>query len=236
MEEANGGTLFIDEIGELDLYLQPKLLRALERREVKPLGSNRTTTVDIRVLAATNKDLEQEVSQRNFREDLFYRLAEIRLRLPPLRNRVEDIPILVDQFLREFSDKGGPARASYETMTKLQRHPWPGNVRELRNFVRRALILSESGTLETRFIADGALARPAEAPAAGEDSSLGTIPVSYDLPFKDSKARLIETFEKHYWTRLLNAAAGNISEAARRAGIHRKSLEYLLRKLDIQAR
>jgi DNA-binding NtrC family response regulator len=231
-QEANGGTLFIDEIGELALDLQPKLLRALEKREVKPVGSNRRFQCDARIVAATNRDLAKEVENGNFREDLFYRLAVIRVSLPPLRKRQDDIPVLVHHFLRQLG--GTPSSISFDTMAKLQTYPWPGNVRELRNFIERALLLSDTGAIETRH------ARPYSVPSAPQDAKAGDepspLPISYELPFKDAKNRLVDAFERHYWLKLLHDCGGNISEAARRGGIHRKSLEYLIRKLDIHPR
>ncbi|GMV42066.1 MAG: hypothetical protein AMXMBFR64_37820 [Myxococcales bacterium] len=228
-EEAGGGTLFIDEIGELSMELQPKLLRVLETREVKPVGANKRVRTNVRIVAATNRILEKEVQAGNFREDLFFRLAVIKVELPPLRKRVEDIPVLIEHFTRQFSQPGAPVQVSWETMRKLQGFPWTGNVRELRNFVERAALLSDTGRLETRFV------RPPLQEAAAEGDASG-LPVDYALPFKDAKNRLIEAFEKVYWSKLLAVSGGNISEAARQGGIHRKSLEYLLKKLDVDAR
>ena len=242
-EQADGGTLFLDEIGELSLELQPKLLRALEKREVKPVGSNQVVEVDVRIIAATNRNLEKEVEQSSFREDLFYRLAVFRIRLPPLRERREDIPLLVNHFLESNRSEQGLDEAvqiSYETMEKLQNHRWPGNVREMKNFIERASLLAESGRVETRFIGDqGPINRASREPVEpGEPIPVrlagdGAIGVDYGLPFKDAKNRLIEVFETEYWSRLLLKHGGNISKAARDAGIHRKSLEYLLKKLAI---
>jgi DNA-binding NtrC family response regulator len=243
-QAATGGTLFLDEVGELLPSLQPKLLRALESREVKPVGSNAHVKTDVRIVAATNRSLEAEVQEGRFREDLFYRLAVVRVPLPPLRERPEDIPLLVQRFLEALGPgQGRDVNVSYETMAKLQKHDWPGNVRELKNFVERAALLSDTGRIETRFIDDrshGMLRdRAADAAAAAGDDeaeNVGALRVDYDLPFKDAKARLIDVFERSYWRRQLESAGGNISEAARRTGIHRKSLEYLLRKLDIRAK
>lgn len=240
-EEANGGTLFLDEIGELPLDLQPKLLRVLESREVKAVGSNTRVSVDCRIVAATNRDLEKEVELGNFREDLFYRLAVIKTKLPPLRQRAEDIPLLVSHFIAAAKDKlpaGAQVQISYETMAKLQNHKWSGNVRELKNFVERAALLAdEAGNIDTRFIGGRAEVKIPDGEhgkaVQGQSTSTGAISVDYKLPFKDAKNRLVEEFERVYWTRLLAKSAGNISEAARVGGIHRKSLEYLLKKIDV---
>jgi DNA-binding NtrC family response regulator len=228
-EAAHGGTLFIDEIGELPGSLQPKLLRALESGEVRPVGSTDVLSTDVRVVAATNRNLNQEIEEGRFRADLYYRLAVIHVRLPPLAQRPEDIPLLVRHVLAQAGST--EVAISFETMERLQRHPWPGNVRELKNYVERAVLLSDEGRLETRHLPIADLEADREADAQG----LGLGPnVDLELPFKDAKARLVENFERRYWTARLDAAGGNVSEAARQGGIHRKSLEYLLKKLDLR--
>ncbi len=227
--QAQGGTVFLDEIGELSLELQPKLLRLLETHQVKPVGGERTEDVDVRVIAATNRPLLTMVHENSFRQDLYYRLALIEIELPPLRDRVEDIPLLVAHFL-EASSGESPAPIRWDTMQKLMAHSWPGNVRELRNYVERAALLSSSGTLDTRFLVPAELddASPT-VPTAG-----GALPVHYELPFKDAKSRLVEAFERAYWERMLKSHQWNVSAAARSAGIHRKSLEYSIRKLGLE--
>jgi DNA-binding NtrC family response regulator len=228
-EAAHGGTLFIDEIGELPTELQPKLLRALESGEVRPVGSTDVLSTDVRVVAATNRNLNQEIEEGRFRSDLYYRLAVIHVRLPPLAQRPEDIPLLVRHVLAQAGS--AEVAISFETMERLQRHPWPGNVRELKNYVERAVLLSDEGRLETRHLPIADFEADREADARG----LGLGPtVDLELPFKDAKARLVEHFERRYWTARLDAAGGNVSEAARQGGIHRKSLEYLLKKLDLR--
>ena len=241
-ERAGGGTLFLDEIGELPLELQPKLLRALEMREVRPVGGNHPIKINCRIVAATNRNLAREVEAGNFREDLYYRLAVIRLVLPPLRRRPEDIPLLVRHFLDQLdTPEGEPVQVGYDTIIKLQRHRWPGNVRELRNFVERAAMLATDNRLETRYLVPPSFgdtqSRPIEdIPAMVDTTAVALAEIDDNLPFKDAKARLIESFERAYWHRLLDKTHGNISAAARIAGIHRKSAEYLLKKLDIRAR
>ncbi len=234
-EAARGGTLFLDELGELPLDLQPKLLRALENKEVKPVGSNAAMKTDVRIVAATNRDLIHEVRQGNFREDLYYRFAVIKLALPPLRDRPEDIPLLVEHFLARANESAGrkDVDIAYKTMEKLKRHPWPGNVRELKNFIERAVLLAAGDTIETRFLNPGAL-RPVEPQAVEQAASpLARLAIDEDLPFKEAKNRLIEEFEKSYWATLLERTGGNVSQAARIAGVHRKSVEYILKKLDL---
>ena len=248
---AHGGTLFLDELGELSPELQPKLLRAIESRKVKPVGGTKERKVDVRLIAATNRKLAREVEAGNFRQDLYYRLAVILVKIPPLRARPEDVPLLVRHFLRAMSKDPGRLKVSYDTMSKLQRHRWPGNVRELKNFIERAILLSGGDTLSGEFLDSpsppGGL--PADIPSriaipggvpdglgasAGADAADDGLPVHMDLPFKDAKSRLVEAFETAYWRRLLQTTGGNISEAARRAGIHRKSAEYLVKKLDLK--
>ena len=229
MSEADGGTLFLDEIGELDLDLQPKLLRALEKHEVRPVGGNERRRVDVRIVAATNRDLAAMVRDGTFREDLYYRLNVIKVALPPLRRRPEDIPLLVHHFLAEAQAKAPEGRqmtVGFETMRQLQAHNWPGNVRELRNNVTRATVLSSGKELEMRLDTN-----PLQTQATSPGDGLA---VRYDLPFKDAKSRLIEEFERAYWARALEAHGWNISAAARASGLHRKSLEYVVRKLDLQ--
>ena len=252
-ERAQGGTLFLDELGELPLDLQPKLLRVLEQREFKPVGGDRTLKLNTRIVAATNRNLQKEVEAGNFREDLYYRLAVIRVVLPPLRRRIDDIPLLVQHFLKEMQTPDGqPVQVSYETIVKLQKHRWPGNVRELRNFVERAAMLATGNRLETKYLVPPTFGdtrgggnaddvsvdpeAPPPVPAALADGPPGPAVAEFDdsLPFKDAKARLIDTFERAYWARLLERTRGNISAASRVAGVHRKSAEYTLKKLNLR--
>ncbi len=238
-ELADGGTLFLDELGELSLDLQPKLLRALESHTIRRVGDSRTIDCNTRILAATNRNLKREVEAGHFREDLYYRLAVIQLALPPLRKRVEDIPLLVEHFLGELGERSdGQLQVSFSTMEKLKKHRWPGNVRELRNFVERAAVLSEDGRVETRFLK---LGRPrTETGAQTEEGGGGMLDgiaqgaIADEMPFKDAKGRLVEAFEKAYWSALLERSGGNVSQAARLAGVHRKSVEYIMRKLDLK--
>ena len=237
-EAARGGTLFLDELGELSLDLQPKLLRALEKREIKPVGSNETIKTDVRIVAATNRNLLHEVREGNFREDLYYRFAVIRVVLPPLRDRLEDVPLLVEHFLKSANAMTGrdALDVSYKTMEKLKRQRWPGNIRELKNALERAVLLSSGDHIETRFLNVSQAAQrsgDAEKQAGAQASPMAEAAIEEDMPFKEAKNRLIEEFEKAYWSSLLERTGGNVSKAARIAGVHRKSVEYILKKLDL---
>jgi two-component system, NtrC family, nitrogen regulation response regulator GlnG len=220
--EAHGGTIFLDEIGELPLELQPTLLRALDKKAVRRVGSNTYEKVDVRIVAATNRDLRAEVAAKTFREDLYYRLAVIRVNLPPLRERGDDIKILVDHFIRSFSPPGRQLAITPEDMSRLQRHSWPGNVRELRNVIERACVLSKGDSLNL----DDAFVEQA-APALG---------IRTDLPFKEAKGQLVELFEREYIVDLMRRHKMNLSAAAREAQIDRKHLRELIRKYGLDPR
>jgi DNA-binding NtrC family response regulator len=219
--DAHGGTIFLDEIGEMALDLQPSLLRVLDKKAVRKVGANQYENIDVRVVAATNRDLRQEVQKKNFREDLYYRLAVIRLSVPPLRERGNDIPVLIEHFVRAFSP-GRPLEITPDDMAKLRRHSWPGNVRELRNTIERACLLSRGATMNL----DEALSEEA-APSFGFRT---------DLPFKEAKGQLVEMFEREYIEDLMRRHKMNLSAAAREAQIDRKHLRELIRKYDLDPR
>ncbi len=238
-ERANGGTVFLDEIGELPLAMQPKLLRVLERKEVRRVGGSTTMEVDIRVVAATNRDLGVEVNRGRFREDLYYRLAVARVHVPPLRERKDDLPLLIEHIMAT-TPGGELASIAPETIDLMSRHDWPGNVRELRNVIERAVLLAE--TPET---ADALRRTPASAPAGepsltptpshtatAADASM-TVPVDVGIPFKDAKQNVVSEFERRYISRLLAQHDGNISAAARAAGIDRMSIHKMLHRLGL---
>jgi DNA-binding NtrC family response regulator len=215
-EEAHGGTLFLDEIGELPTAVQPALLRAIDKQSVRPVGGASYTPASVRVVAATNRNLRAEIAAKQFREDLYYRVAVIRMLVPPLRDRPEDIPLLVQHFIRQFrADR--PLTVAPQDLERLQRHTWAGNARELRNVVERACALSRG----TQLVIDDALEeRPAGGAAAPD----------IDLPFKEAKAKVVDAFERGYIDALLKRHEGNLSAAARAADIDRKHLRELLRK------
>jgi DNA-binding NtrC family response regulator len=222
--EAAGGTLFLDEVADLPPEVQARLLRALEA----PSGPH-GRGVEARVLAATSRSLAREVEAGHFRAELLLRLGVVRLKVPALRHRPEDIPLLVDHFLQLL--RATHVQVGWETMRRLQDHAWPGNVRELRLAVERAVALTSDGRLDARHLAPRPEARPSV--VSELDGARLEVSVDVHLPFKDAKARLLEDFESRYWKRLLEASGGNVTEAARRGGIHRKSLEYIVRKLEL---
>jgi two-component system response regulator GlrR len=216
-ELADGGTLFLDEIGELDLELQPKFLRVLEQREVQRVGDPRPIPIDVRVIAATNRNLRGEVNAGRFRSDLFYRLAVFEVRLPALRERKEDLPLLVGHFLDSLRAADHPLAGELRGMkflSSLVRHPWPGNVRELRNYLERCLAVEEQLPLRA---ASGLPVDDESAPA-----------IDVRAPLKLARERMIRWFEREYLRQILAAHEGNVSAAARAAGIDRAHIYRLL--------
>ncbi len=228
IEAANAGTLFLDEIGELALDLQPQLLRVLDRRQVRRVGETHSVDVDIRVIAATHRDLRAMVKAGQFREDLYYRLAVVATHVPPLRDRKADIPALASW----FADKMGRGNfaQSPALLDLLDRHDWPGNVRELRNVVERALSLGDSALQDLGD--DGA-----RAPGVAEGEAAPKRPTHPDvleLPFKEAKAALVERFERDYLEALLARHRGNISRASAEAGIDRNYIHRLVKKYGLE--
>jgi transcriptional regulator with GAF, ATPase, and Fis domain len=226
-ELAAGGTIFLDELGELSLDLQPKLLRVLEQRELRRVGGQKIIKVDIRVIAATRKDLRSEVEKGKFREDLYFRLNVVPITAPSLRERREDIPLLIDSMLKKLAPDG--AHLTDNTRAALMAHDWPGNVRELRNVIERALALGAD---------PGMLVAP-----LGNNDHAGSqakgvqlrdqIEFEPGVSFRDTKEKWNELFERRYLTWLIKRADGNISKAARDADMDRKYLHKLLRKYGI---
>jgi DNA-binding NtrC family response regulator len=228
IEAANAGTLFLDEIGELALDLQPQLLRVLDRRQVRRVGETQSVDVDIRVIAATHRDLRAMVKAGQFREDLYYRLAVVATYVPPLRERTADIPALATWFAEKMGR--GSFAQSPALLDQLQRHDWPGNVRELRNVVERALSLGDAALADL-----GEGQRPL-GPETSDDATprRQSNPDVLDLPFKEAKSQLIESFERDYLTALLARHHGNISRAAAEAGIDRNYIHRLVKKYGLE--
>jgi transcriptional regulator with GAF, ATPase, and Fis domain len=216
-EEAHGGTIFFDELGELRQDLQPKLLRVIEKREVRRVGSNRAIPVDVRIIAATNRDLDAEVAAGNFREDLYHRLAVISVLLPPLRERLEDLHLLAQRFYEELGAQG---QVPQEVLSQLTRYRWPGNVRELRNYIERMVFLNKVPDLpEARDI-------------AGQGSPSGGVDIFADIiedevPFSEARQQVLARFEREYIIRLLHRHGGNVLRSARAAKVDRRYLQRL---------
>jgi DNA-binding NtrC family response regulator len=239
LEEADGGTLFLDEIGELPLELQPKLLRAVEKREIRRVGANKSRQVDVRIIVATNRDLSSEVNRGSFRADLYYRLAVVRVQIPPLSERTEDIPLLVEHILtRLLKNDAARVRATMDsigadTWRKLAQLPWRGNVRELRNFIERRLTLGD----RDEVLSGGS--KPAGPDARAADAAAGTASVAAlrieyladpERPMLEQREDLVARFEKIYLTSVLARQNGNISRAAAVARIDRMYFKRLLKK------
>ena len=214
-ERAAGGTLFLDEIGELPLALQASLLGALERRRIRRLGGKEDLPIDVRVVSATNRDVRGDVNSGAFRLDLYYRLAVVTMPLPPLRERTEDIELLVEHFLREYGHEGAiDELISPATMRSLATHHWPGNVRELRNLIEATLAMGEAPVLE-----------PADPSDPGDP--IGAL---LALPYRIAREQLLAQFEARYLPALLERALGNVSRAARTAQMNRSHLLELLQR------
>ncbi len=236
--QAHGGSIFLDEVGELDLEVQPRLLRALERHQVKPVGGTTYKTVNVRVIAATNRDLSTEVQAGRFRRDLFHRLAVVKVQLPPLRERPDDIPLLVEHFLRLAANAAGGTHPAPtvppQAIAALRAHDWPGNVRELRNVLEHALSLGGGSIVDPSLLGldpprpSGVRAGAAAAAAAASASSV--TPDGVTTKFKEAKDRLVDAWEREYLSSLIDRAGGNVSLAARRAGIARVYLHQLMKK------
>jgi two-component system, NtrC family, response regulator AtoC len=222
-EAAEGGFLFLDEIGDLELSLQGKLLRAIEERMVRRVGGIRDRRIDVRIVAATNRDLEQEVRQNQFRGDLYFRLAVILLHLPPLRARGDDILLLAEHFLQRFSAKYGKDVRRIDDRAKeaLMAYPWPGNIRELSHLMERAVLWSRDSALAVEQLALPALSRPETEPARTHDAS--------GIPGGD-----LSQWERSMIERAMHEAGGNQTKAAQRLGITRDTLRYRLKKFGLQ--
>jgi DNA-binding NtrC family response regulator len=221
---AHGGTIFLDEIGELPLQVQPALLGVLQRRRFRPVGGDRDVSADVRVVAATNRDLRAEVNGGSFRADLYFRLAVGRIVLPPLRERPEDVEPLVRHFVAEATGRAGDLPFDATTLVTLRKHYWSGNVRELRNVVENALAVGE-----LRLDGQQAVGAPAGAPAAAYADEAGEI-----LPYREARARAVGAFEREYFSGLITRCGGNASEAARRGQIDRPYLLSILRRLGLR--
>jgi transcriptional regulator with GAF, ATPase, and Fis domain len=228
-ERAHGGTLLIDEIGDLPLELQPKLLRALERGEITRVGGERRIQVDLRLLFATRRDLDREVSIGRFRDDLFHRIAVARIELPPLRERHGDVALLAAWFCRELD--ASPEALPKDLLKRWSDHDWPGNVRELRNAVARRLALGDlADELGRASLSDDGSAPERRATPTGGDTIARIL--TLDLPLADARQRLIEEFEERYLEHVLEQHGGNVTRAAAAAGVARRHLQRLRAKRE----
>jgi transcriptional regulator with PAS, ATPase and Fis domain len=229
LEAAEGGSIFLDEIGEMDLGLQAKLLRVLEDKKVRRIGGTRARTVDVRIIAATNKDLERAVREKRFREDLYYRLNIFPIRLPPLRNRPADIEALAKFFLSHYAQKFGRRFAGMtpQVVRLFQGYPWPGNVRELKNVLERICIMHDGETLDV-----GMVPQEIAASSGSDEKAEG----SFDSAEQglDLEAA-VERFTRSLLEKALARSGGNISQAAKLLGIPRGTLRYKLEKYAIRS-
>ncbi|MFK7740038.1 MAG: sigma-54-dependent transcriptional regulator [Planctomycetota bacterium] len=227
---ADGGTLFLDELGELPLEFQSKLLRAIQERSVRPVGSSEQRKVDVRIVAATNRDLQSEVEQGNFRSDLFYRLDVVRISVPPLRDRSGDVDVLVAHFLARFGSKAGIVELAPEAVELLRAYHWPGNVRQLRNAIERACALGQAPRLEADDLPPELAGRTgsvaADSVAAG-DLDGGT--------FQEMKTRRIAAMEQSYVEGLLKKHKGNVTHCSEEAGMARSAFQKLMQKHGIRS-
>ncbi len=219
--EADGGTIFLDELGELPIDVQPKLLRALAEQRVKSVGSNAYRGVNVRVIAATRRDLVREVNAGTFRSDLYFRVAQLRVELPALRQRLEDIPALVRRMMDDLDDRSAYNRITNDSLERLMRHDWPGNVRELRNVVAVALAFSKEGPIDlAQHLAPLSSSASESTPTRGRT-------------FQDAKREVLARFEREYFMALHAECNGNVSEIGRRAAMERAHVRGYLRRHGI---
>jgi DNA-binding NtrC family response regulator len=224
-EAADGGTIFLDEIGDMALETQAKVLRVLEERQLERVGSTETIEVDVRVVCATHRDLEEEIEAGRFREDLLYRLKVVEIEMPALRERIEDFAALSDRFLGQVAERLDREKKTLGTaaLARLARHSWPGNVRELRNVLERAAVLSTGPEIAEEDLQ--------LAPESGEIPQ--SIP-DLDLPFADAKRQTVESFERQYLSQALRENEGNVSRTATAIGMVRQSLQQKIRELGLK--
>jgi len=232
VEDASQGTLFLDEIGDLSTGMQVKLLRLIQEGEFKAVGANAIRKVDLRFIAATHQNLSERIKNGEFREDLFYRLNVINIHMPPLRERLEDIPLLAVHFLEKYNVLHGKnvEKISRETMAYLMGREWPGNIRELENIIERGVILSQGDSLEVDDLFMSGESIPVKEPGRAAGDEL------FALPFKEAKDKILEEFETQYIHRVLARHAGNVSHAARESGLKRQYLHRLMREKKMDSK
>jgi DNA-binding NtrC family response regulator len=231
VEQADGGTLFLDEIGDAPLLIQVKLLRAVQTRKIERLGSTKSISLNIRIISATNKDLAHEISKKRFRMDLFYRLNVIPVDIPPLRERMEDIPLLVDHFLAIKGQEEGNACSSIseQTLSQLMNHSWPGNVRELENVLERALIFNQGNVIENVLFSNIKM----------DTSNLETdfsLAVNTNLPLTTLRDNICDKLEKEYLTKLLKIYNGSVKHTAEHAGVAIRTIRRKMKNFNLDKR
>jgi len=233
-EQADGGTLFLDEIGDMSANVQAKLLRALEERRIERLGSNDSIPVNVRVISATHRPLEQDIGAGTFRADLFYRLRVVTIEIPPLRERREDIPVLAERFARAAAERYSlTSRAlAQTTLRRLVEYSWPGNVRELKNAIDRAMIVAEGEDLNATDLPDEITSGPEKGQSSTSRSDSGGIDVPFTADFREDRRE----FERRYISRCLEHTNGNVTRAAEILDMHRQSLQHKLRQLGLGRR
>jgi len=232
-EAAGRGTLFLDEVGEMPQHLQVKLLTVLQRHEVQPLGATRPKPVDVRIIAATNRDLAADVEEGRFREDLFFRLNVVSLVIPPLRDRIEDLPWLLGRFLRHFADVHDRAEVvgvDQDAMKALYRYSWPGNVRELVNVIERAVLLSNGKRIALENLPPAIRAEPSPVSSSAKVAASEL----FGFPLHEARRRVVEEFERAYLDHHLRTTAGTLREAAQDAGINPRTLYEKMRRLGLR--
>lgn len=235
LEEAHMGTLFLDEIGDMTADTQAKILRVLQERTFERLGGNKCIQVDVRFIAATNKDLQEEIDKANFREDLYYRIKVVDITLPPLREKISDLPTLVHHFLRLFAHKYRKSidGITAEAIDKMLAYRWPGNVRQLKNVIEKAVVLSTGNMLTIADMPEEIMQLTAGAKSLHQVSDLLQIG---NTSFKDAKRTYVREFERQFITEKLKAYQGNISQTAQALDMPRQSLQQKLKELGISAR
>jgi DNA-binding NtrC family response regulator len=228
--EADGGSLFLDEIGEISPSFQVKLLRFLQEKEYRPLGSRKTLYSDVRFISATHRDLQAGISEGTFREDLFYRLNIIPIQLPPLRNRKEDIPLLADHFLKVFGAQMEKPGLSFSNaaLENMQAYPWPGNIRQLKNKLLQVVVMCNQQTITPELIDLPFEEGQQSEPMVPKSTTLGT--------FKEEKSHVVQRFEERYISQMLKIHKGNVTRAAKAAGMDRKNFWQKMKKYSLKGR
>ena len=228
---ADGGTICLDEIGDIPVNLQIKLLRVLQEQVIKPLGADTSKRIDVRIIASTNADLEKKITEGKFREDLFYRLEVLTLYMPSLIEITEDIPLLANHFLQKAGIELNSSEKSFSeaALQSLLRHNWPGNIRELQNVIRRAVLFCSGPVIDEKHLILGST-QSNPVPTANQETDLTII------PYKDAKESCLDSFTRHYVYKLLKQCNGNVSQAARLSHLTRAALQKIIRRYDIDGK